>query len=62
MPNVFRRYFFRLRLTKIYFGASRDDAATAGFDDKFIYDELNKSTHTRKIPMHECERVASRII
>lgn len=36
----------------IYFGASRDDAKMAGFDDTFIYDEIRKNPEKRKIKMH----------
>lgn len=39
------------RLSKIHFAASRFDAAKAGFDDAFIYDELEKSVKNRRIPM-----------
>ncbi|MCX6788255.1 MAG: nucleoside deaminase [Candidatus Jorgensenbacteria bacterium] len=32
------------KFKKIYFGATRKDAANIGFDDKFIYDVLEKNT------------------
>ena len=38
-------------LSGIHFAASRFNAAKAGFDDAFIYDELEKSVGERRIPM-----------
>jgi len=35
----------------IYYGATHKDAHDAGFDDQFIYDELNKPDNERKIPL-----------
>lgn len=37
----------------IYFAANRLDAANAGFDDSFIYEELKLDTSERKIPTEE---------
>jgi tRNA(Arg) A34 adenosine deaminase TadA len=37
------------RLDAVYFGASAADAARAGFDDAFLYDELRKNTSERKL-------------
>lgn len=37
------------RLDKLYFAASRKDAANAGFSDDFIYNELNKNINDRNI-------------
>jgi guanine deaminase len=34
----------------LYFAADRTDAAKAGFDDAFIYDELLLPVHKRRIP------------
>lgn len=34
----------------LYFAGDRRDAAKAGFDDEFIYDELLLPLHERKIP------------
>jgi guanine deaminase len=39
------------RPKKVYFGASRHDAAAAGFDDSLIYQELTASLHDRIIEM-----------
>jgi len=38
------------RPDKLYFAASRKDAATAGFDDEHIYHEIPKEIEDRKIP------------
>lgn len=39
------------RPDKVYFAATRTDAAAAGFDDDFIYEELNMDPSERKISM-----------
>jgi guanine deaminase len=39
------------RPAKVYFAASRGDAANAGFDDSMIYDEINAPLESRKIEM-----------
>ena len=41
------------RVGHLYFAANRDDAASAGFDDSFIYDELSVPLVDRKIPTTE---------
>ncbi len=38
------------RIDAIYYGASATDAARAGFDDAFLYDELRKDQSARKLP------------
>lgn len=35
----------------VYFAATRADAATAGFDDAFIYDELELPAEARALPL-----------
>ena len=37
------------RITKIYYAADRNHAMTAGFDDSFIYDEINIEPDQRNI-------------
>lgn len=37
------------RIAKLYFGATKDDAAQVGFDDSFIYDELSLPMNSRKV-------------
>ena len=39
------------RFAKVYYGNSRADAASIGFDDSLIYDELVLPLESRKIPM-----------
>lgn len=38
------------RINKIYYAADRNHATTAGFDDSFIYDEINIDPAKRTIP------------
>ncbi len=38
------------RIDKIYYANTRSDAANIGFSDEFIYEEINKPPHMRKIP------------
>jgi len=38
------------RIEAIYYGASAADAARAGFDDAFLYDELRKEQAERLLP------------
>ena len=40
------------RLKNVYFACNRDNAAKAGCDDSFIYDEIRVDTEKRHIPMH----------
>ena len=40
-------------IDKIYYGNSRLDASKIGFDDDFIYNELNKDSSSRKIQMKQ---------
>lgn len=39
------------RLKQVYYACNRFDAAAAGFDDSFIYDEIPKAPMQRNIPM-----------
>ncbi len=39
------------RCDAIFYGSSAADAAAAGFDDAFLYEELKRPIHERKIPM-----------
>lgn len=41
------------RPARVFYGASQDDAAKAGFDDAFIYRELAKPHSERKIEMRQ---------
>lgn len=40
------------RLREVYYACNRFDAAAAGFDDSFIYDEIPKQPAQRRIAMH----------
>ena len=39
----------------VFFSATRDDAAAAGFDDAFVYDELALPPGARTLPMQRVE-------
>jgi tRNA(Arg) A34 adenosine deaminase TadA len=39
------------RPDRVFFAATAADAAAAGFDDGFIYEELRREPARRKIPM-----------
>lgn len=40
------------RIAAVYYAGNRQDAAQAGFDDSFIYDEIPKPPAERRIAMH----------
>ena len=44
------------RLDRIYYAATCDDAAAAGFDDRHFYQEIKKPTAERAIPMQQALR------
>lgn len=44
------------RPKKIYYANSKFDAAKIEFDDKFIYDEIEKSSNSRTIPSEQILR------
>lgn len=44
------------RPERVYFAASKDDAAHAGFDDSLIYQELAMPYERRKIPIEQMGR------
>ena len=41
------------RLDRVFYAATRTEAAAAGFDDAFIYDEIARSPEARRIPMQQ---------
>ncbi|HKW57486.1 MAG TPA: nucleoside deaminase [Candidatus Acidoferrum sp.] len=41
------------RPTRVFYAASAADAARAGFDDAFIYQELSRPASSRRIPMQQ---------
>jgi guanine deaminase len=44
------------RPSRIVYAAFHTDAADAGFDDQFIYEEIDKPREERHIPMHQLLR------
>jgi tRNA(Arg) A34 adenosine deaminase TadA len=47
------------RPDRVFYACTRNDAADAGFDDEFIYEELDISPDERKIPMIPMDRESS---
>lgn len=41
------------RIDRVWYAADRDDAAEAGFDDSFIYREMQKPVEERSIPTQQ---------
>jgi tRNA(Arg) A34 adenosine deaminase TadA len=41
------------RIDKLYFAATRADAADAGFDDEFLYQEVSKPWKNRMLPAEQ---------
>ena len=41
------------RLDRVYYAATQEDAADAGFDDHHIYEEMAKPPANRQIPMNQ---------
>lgn len=39
------------RPSKVFYAATREDAANAGFDDQFIYDEIEKNSEARQMKL-----------
>jgi guanine deaminase len=44
------------RIEKIYYANNKSDAAAIGFDDQFIYEELDRPKEQRKLPVVEMLR------
>ncbi|MEO8887645.1 MAG: nucleoside deaminase [Mucilaginibacter sp.] len=44
------------RIDKIYYANTKADAAAIGFDDAFIYEELDKALNKRKLPIVQLMR------
>jgi len=40
-------------IRKVYYGNTKQDAAAVGFDDDFIYEELEKPRHECRIEMEQ---------
>jgi len=43
-------------ISRVFYACSQSDAGDAGFDDSFIYKELNLKVSQRKLPMTEINR------
>jgi len=41
------------RIDKLYYAATRADAADAGFDDEFLYQEVSRDWKTRQLPAEQ---------
>jgi len=50
------------RPKKIYFAASKQDASDAGFDDSFIYKEIQLSYSDRKIPSSQMIQNEAKVV
>lgn len=50
------------RPKKIFFAASKQDASDAGFDDSFIYQEIQKSYEYRKIPSQQLLQNEAKVV
>jgi guanine deaminase len=50
------------RPARVFFAARASDAAAAGFDDAFIYDELQTPSGERRIPMTEKQRTEALVV
>ena len=44
------------RPRRVFYGNTKADAAAIGFDDQFIYEELDRSMESRKLPMTQLLR------
>ncbi|SDD85460.1 tRNA(Arg) A34 adenosine deaminase TadA [Algoriphagus faecimaris] len=53
---------FWARPSKVFYACTKEDAADAGFDDDFIYEEIKVDPADRKIPMLNGMREASQKI
>lgn len=50
------------RPERVYFAGTRDDAADAGFDDDFIYEEIGKDIGERRLPVINLLREEARAL
>ena len=50
---------FWARPARVYYACTKEDAANAGFDDEFIYQEIDINPSERKIPMNSLLREES---
>ena len=50
------------RVGKVFYAATRDDAATAGFDDELLHREIALPPEQRKLPMEQLLRSEAQMI
>jgi len=50
------------RPSRVYYGSNKIDAERANFDDNFIYQEINKTPETRRIPMEQLLKEESKFL
>ncbi len=48
------------RPARLFFAATKDDAAAAGFDDSFIYAEIERTVAERRLPIAQLMRAEAR--
>ncbi len=44
------------RLERVFYGCTRNDAAEAGFDDEYLYQQIPLETSARALPMAQVGR------
>ncbi|MFO7868397.1 MAG: nucleoside deaminase [Bacteroidales bacterium] len=50
------------RISRVVFSSSKTDASDAGFDDNFIYKEIQKPIEERFIPTYQIKTIESKIV
>lgn len=50
------------RPDKVFFANTKNEAAEIGFDDHFIYQELDKPVETRKLPMQHLPNATAKAV
>lgn len=50
------------RPERVYYANTQADAAAVGFDDQFIYDELEQPMSQRQIPMHQLLQAEAQLV
>jgi guanine deaminase len=46
----------------VYYACSKEDAANIGFDDQFIYEELDLAISSRKMPLKQMLRDEAKLV
>lgn len=50
------------RIDRVYYACDRNDAAQAGFDDQFIYDQIGLDQSARSLPMVQLNCAAAQAV